>query len=64
MNDIARALPWGIAMIALAIGRNYGFVDANATDTLFIILPILAMLAVTGRSSRAKLGDCETEAGR
>ena len=52
MNQIIKALPWAVAMILLAIGKRYGIVDAKAADTMFIVLPILALLSVIRRDRR------------
>ena len=54
MPDLAKALSWGIAMILLALGRNYGLVDAKAVDTMFILLPILAFISIRYRRSCLK----------
>lgn len=46
MPAIARALPWAIAMLLLAVGEAYGFVAAKDAQTMYIILPILALLSI------------------
>lgn len=46
MASVARALPWAIAMILMAVGEAYGLVDRDTASTMFAILPGLAV--VTG----------------
>lgn len=43
MTSVARALPWAIAMILIAVGEAGGLVDRNTAATMFAILPGLAV---------------------
>lgn len=50
MTSVARALPWAIAMILIAVGEAYGLVDRGTASTMFAILPGLAVVTSVRRS--------------
>ncbi|RPF71799.1 hypothetical protein [Aurantiacibacter spongiae] len=52
MTTIRKALPWAAAMILLALGVRAGIVDRDAARTMFVILPALAWISISGRSCR------------
>lgn len=49
MTSVARALPWAIAMILMAVGEAYGLVDRKTAATMFAILPGLAVVTSVRR---------------
>jgi len=52
MTSVARALPWAIAMILIAVGEAHGLVDRATASTIFAVVPGLAV-ATNVRRSRA-----------
>ena len=53
MTTISKAVCWASAMLFVAVGLRLGFMDRRAATTMLIILPILAVLSMRGRSCRA-----------
>ena len=51
MNAVARAVPWAIAMILIAVGKSYGLVAPATAQTMFIILPGLAVATANRQGS-------------
>lgn len=45
MNNVVKGACWGVAMLLTAIARAYGVFDAQAADTLLLVLPIVAVLS-------------------
>ena len=50
MTTLSKALCWAFAMLFVAVGLRLGLMDRKAATTLLIILPILAVLSLRGRS--------------
>jgi hypothetical protein len=48
MIMIAKAMPWAVAMILIAIGKDYGLVAPATAETMFAILPVLAVVTTHG----------------
>lgn len=46
MKNIQKGLCWAAAMLMVAIARIYGVFDAQAADTLLLVLPIVAVLSL------------------
>jgi len=46
MNAISRSLCWAGAMLFVAAGMRFGFMDRNAGITVLLILPILAVMTM------------------
>ncbi len=46
MTNIHRGLCWAAAMLLIAIAKKYGVFDAEAADTLLLVLPIVALLSL------------------
>jgi hypothetical protein len=51
MTSILSAIPWAIAMILLAIGEHYGLVERHNAETMFAILPALAVVTMSRRGA-------------
>ncbi|MBO9574150.1 MAG: hypothetical protein J7494_00295 [Sphingobium sp.] len=49
MTKIARAIPWAIAMILIAVGEHYGLVERSSANAMFAILPVLAVITMNRR---------------
>ena len=55
MTRIKQALCWAFAIILLAVGVAVGLVDRDAAQTLFIVLPVVAWLSITGRMAPCQI---------
>ena len=53
MRKLIPALPWAIAMFAVAIAEHYGLIEREPAQTMFAILPALAVVAIVGNTCRA-----------
>lgn len=51
MSTISKALCWATSLILLAVGNAAGLVADDTANTLFIVLPIVAVLSLRGRSA-------------
>lgn len=47
MSSIKSALCWATAILLLAAGNYFGLVDDKTAQTLFIVLPIVAVTTLT-----------------
>lgn len=45
MKNIQKGLCWAAAMLMVAMARTYGVFDAQAADTLLLVMPIVAVLS-------------------
>ena len=43
-----KPLLWAAALVLLAMGNRFGLVADDVADTLFIVLPLLAVLSLRG----------------
>lgn len=50
MSYLAKSLYWSSAMILLAIGNAAGWVSDASATTMFAILPVLAILSLSGQA--------------
>jgi hypothetical protein len=50
MSAIFKSLCWAAAMLFLAAGVRFGFMDREAAMTVLLILPILAVLSPRRRT--------------
>ena len=50
MNAISKSLCWAAAMLFLAAGVRFGFMDREPAMTVMLVLPILAVLSLRGRT--------------
>lgn len=50
MTRTQQALCWAVALIALALSVSTGLVDRQAAQPLFITVPVLAYLSITGKT--------------
>jgi hypothetical protein len=50
MTTISKAICWALAMLFVAAGLRLGFMDRKAATTVLIVLPLLAVLSLHGRS--------------
>lgn len=46
MNTISKALCWAAAILLNAAGNYFGLIDDKAAETLFIVLPIAAVVSL------------------
>ncbi len=46
MASIRRALPWAAAILLNAAGNYLGLIDDKTAGTLFIVLPIIAVVSL------------------
>lgn len=46
MNTISGSLCWAAAMLFLAAGIRFGFMDRDAAMTVMFVLPILAVMSL------------------
>lgn len=53
MTNIHKGLCWATAMLLVVIAKKYGVANADAADTLLLVLPIVAVLSLRpGRECR------------
>jgi hypothetical protein len=45
MTNIRKGLCWAASMVMVVIAKKYGIFDAQAADTLILVLPIVAVLS-------------------
>lgn len=45
MTNIQRGLCWAAATVLTAMAKKYGVFDADAADTVLLVLPIIAILS-------------------
>jgi hypothetical protein len=46
MTNIRKGLCWAASMVMVVIAKKYGIFDAQAADTLILVLPIVAVLSL------------------
>lgn len=46
MTNIQKGLCWGAAILLTVIAKKFGGFDAEAADTMLIVLPIVAILSL------------------
>jgi hypothetical protein len=51
MNTYSKALCWAASLILMALGNAAGLVDDTMANTLFVVLPIVAVLGLRKRST-------------
>jgi hypothetical protein len=49
MNAISKSLCWAAAMLFLAAGARFGFIDGDTATTALLVVPILAVLSLRQR---------------
>lgn len=49
MTTASKAVCWAVAMLFVAAGAHFGFMDRDAAMTVLLVLPIVAVLSLTGR---------------
>lgn len=49
MNKIVRGLCWAVALLLLAAGNYLGLIDDKSAQTLFIVMPMVAVLSIGGK---------------
>lgn len=57
MGKLKAAIFWAIAMLAVALGARLGWIGNEATTTLLIILPILAVMWIARRTDSHCTGE-------
>lgn len=57
MSAVLRAIPWVLALLLIALAESLGVVAAETAKVMFTVLPIMAVLSVTGR------GGCRRSTG-
>jgi hypothetical protein len=48
MSDISKGLCWGGAILLNAVGNYLGLIDDKTAETLFIVLPLVAIFSMRG----------------
>jgi hypothetical protein len=43
MRDMKKGLGWGAAILLNGVGNYFGLIDDKVAETLFIVLPIVAV---------------------
>lgn len=51
MSKIQKGLCWAASLILLALGNRFGLVADDVANTLFIVLPIAAVMSLRGGNS-------------
>jgi len=51
MSNIVKALIWAAAILIVALLKSRGLISVESAQTLFIVLPILAVLSLRGSGS-------------
>lgn len=46
MTPIQRSLCWAASMLMVVLAKKYGVFDAQAADTLLLVLPIVAVTSL------------------
>jgi hypothetical protein len=46
MTSIKRGLPWATAILLNDVGNYVGLIDDKTAETLFIVLPIIAVVSL------------------
>lgn len=59
MTPIRKALCWAAALIALAVASAIGLVENDTAQTLFVVVPAVAWMNISGRNPA-----CSLTAGR
>ena len=53
MTNIHKGFCWAAAMLLVVVAKSRGVFDAEASDTLLLVLPIVAVLSLrTGRACK------------
>lgn len=48
MSNIAKGICWAAAILLIALGNRLGLIEDKTARVLFIVLPIVAVLSLTG----------------
>jgi len=48
MSNIAKGLCWAAAILLVALGNRLGLIGDKTANTLFIVLPIVAVMSLRG----------------
>jgi hypothetical protein len=56
MTNIHRGLCWAATILFTVIAKKYGVFDAEAADTLLLMLPIIAILSLRNGRECSLLG--------
>ena len=51
MSNVTKGLCWAASLIALALANRFGLVADAAANVLFIVLPVVAIMAMRGQIS-------------
>ncbi len=54
MTHIHNGLFWAASLILLVLGNRSGLIDDTTANTLFVLLPIVAVMSLRGRSTCRK----------
>jgi hypothetical protein len=46
MHDMKKSLGWGAAILLNAAGNYFGLIDDKTAETLFIVLPVIAVVSL------------------
>jgi len=51
MPRLKKALCWVAPILLIAFGNRWGLIDDDSAQTMFIVLPIVALLALRGETA-------------
>ena len=50
MSTVSKAVCWAIVILAMAVAKSTGVISSASGTTMLIVLPILAVLSLRGRT--------------
>jgi hypothetical protein len=49
MSNVYKGLCWAAAILLNALGNYLGYIDDNTAQTLFVVLPVIAVISIRDR---------------
>lgn len=46
MKNVTKSICWALAILLVAIGNRFGLIEDKVADTLFVVLPIVAVMSL------------------
>lgn len=59
MTHIQKGLCWAASMLMVVLAKQYGVFDAQAADTLLLVLPIVAVMSLRNQRTCSLLSKKE-----
>ena len=50
MSTFSKAVCWAIVILAMAVAKSTGVISAESGTTMLIVLPVIAVLSLRGRT--------------